>query len=235
MTPKVLLVDDVAMFLELQKGFLKLSPVQVLTARDGAEALALARTERPDLLFMDLHMPAMDGADCCRRIKADPALKKTPVVMVTTAGKEEDLVRCREAGCDGYLYKPLDRVQFLEVARRFIPRIDRRDVRVPCSARAKFRVYGVTFSGVLVDLSEHGAYLAADFDVEKDTVVELVFALPGEGGATIQCKGRVAWVNTTKSCQKFNLPPGFGVEFTAVTSESAAALACYVREKAARK
>jgi CheY-like chemotaxis protein len=113
MTPKILLVDDVAMFLELQKMFLRLSAVRIMTARDGAEALRIAREERPSLIFMDLHMPNMDGAECCSRIKADPALSSIPVVMITSQGREDEKDVCLKAGCDGFMTKPIDRIPYL--------------------------------------------------------------------------------------------------------------------------
>lgn len=84
---KILLVDDVNMFLELQKTFLKLSSVHLFTAQDGVEALQVMRKERPSLVFMDLHMPRMDGAECCARMKADAESKAIPVVMITSEGK----------------------------------------------------------------------------------------------------------------------------------------------------
>src|SRR6516165_8227657 len=108
MIPKVLLVDDVTMFLELQKMFLKLSSVHVLTARNGIEAIEVARKERPALIFMDLHMPGMNGDECCAAIKADPELKSVPVIMLTSEGKIGDQALCYKSGCNGFLTKPLD-------------------------------------------------------------------------------------------------------------------------------
>ena len=82
MIPKVLLVDDVTMFLELQKVFLKLSSVHVLTACNGIEAIEMARRERPALIFMDLHLPGMNGDECCAAIKLAPPCGR-PTASVT--------------------------------------------------------------------------------------------------------------------------------------------------------
>jgi uncharacterized protein (TIGR02266 family) len=228
MIPKVLLVDDVNMFLELQKMFLKLSSVHVLTANNGFEAIELAKRERPALIFMDLHMPGMNGDECCFAIKADPELKSLPVVMITSEGKVADQSLCYKAGCDDFLTKPLDRVLYLETARKYLPAIDRRDTRVPCRTKVKFRVFGVTLSGEAMNISANGIYVVADYDVEMGTVLELVFALPDETGAQIQTKGRVAWLNSVKGRLKQGLPSGFGVEFVAITEESRVALKHYV-------
>lgn len=223
MSSTILLADDVNMFLELQKGFLKHTSARILTARDGAEALQLIGSERPQLVFMDLHMPNMDGAACCSRVKGDPVLRSTPVIMITSAGKEEDRLRCEEAGCDGFLTKPIDRSEFLDKARAYIPGLERREARIPCKTRGKFRLYGITLSGELQNLSRNGCYMAADYEVEADVTVEVVFALPGPHNTPVQAKGRVAWVNRGKE-RKPDVPAGFGIEFTAITEESRIAL-----------
>jgi CheY-like chemotaxis protein len=227
MIPKILLVDDVTMFLELQKMFLKFSSVHVLTAKDGVDALRMVKKEHPSLVFMDLHMPIMDGAECCARLKADAEFKSLPVVMITSEGKGEDRQLCYKAGCDDFLTKPLDRVQFLETARKFLPAIDRRDARVACRAKVKFRVFGVMLSGEVLDVASNGIYIAADYDVESGAVLEVVFELP-ESGEVIQAKGRVAWLNGRKWRKKPKLPVGFGVEFVAMTGESKDALKLFM-------
>jgi CheY-like chemotaxis protein len=220
MTPKILLVDDVAMFLELQKMFLRLSSVRILTANDGVEALQTAKREMPSLIFMDLHMPNMGGAECCARIKEDPQLRSIPVVMITTEGKEEDKALCLKAGCDAFMTKPIDRVLYLEMARKFVPTVDRRETRIPYRGKAKFRVYGLTLSGEILDISARGVYVATDYEVEKETSLELVFAVQEESGAVIQARGRVAWVNNRNEKRKKAFPAGFGVELIAITEES---------------
>ena len=228
MIPKILLVDDVNMFLELQKTYLKLSSVRVVTAKDGSEALHVVKKERPSLVFMDLHMPNMDGAECCARLKADPEFKVLPIVMITSEGKGEERQSCFRAGCDDFLTKPLDRTRFLETARKYLPAIDRRDTRVPCRTKVKFRAFGLTLSGEVLDMSPNGIYIAADYEVEIGTMLEVVFALPDESGSVIQAKGKVAWLNSKKGRRKQNHPAGFGVEFVAITEESKAALKLFV-------
>jgi len=220
MAKKVLLVDDVSMFIELEKDYLQLSAVNILTARDGQEALRICQTESPDIVFMDLHMPVMNGAQCCKAIKQDRELRSTAVILITSEGKEADRLLCLKAGCDEFLTKPLDRQLFLEAARRQLPAIDRRDNRIGCRLKAKFRVFGITLSGFIVNLSQNGTYIATDAEVEKGTQLELIFALPDPSGCIIQTKGRVAWVNSKKTRQKPSLPEGFGVEFVSLPDEA---------------
>jgi CheY-like chemotaxis protein len=82
--------------------------ILVLTARDGAEALAQAQRSHPDLMLMDLKMPGLDGWEATRRLKSDPATAAIPIVAVTAQAMPGDRDRAFRAGCDGYLTKPLD-------------------------------------------------------------------------------------------------------------------------------
>jgi adenylate cyclase len=80
----------------------------VVVARDGEEALAAARATRPDLILLDIMMPKIDGIEVCRRLKSDPELPFTPIIMVTALSDTKDIVAGFEAGGDDYLTKPVD-------------------------------------------------------------------------------------------------------------------------------
>ena len=227
MTAKILLVDDVTMFIELQKAFLKQSATKVLTARDGLEALDVVKLEHPDLIFMDLHMPRLDGAQCCARLKADPLHRDIPVILLT-AGKEEDHALCLQSGCDGLLAKPIERQRFLATARSFVPSIERRSRRVPCRFPVKFRAYGLTLSGEALDVSDNGIYLATAYEMRAGTQIEVEFILAEASATLVQVKGRVAWVNARSERRKGIFPEGFGVEFLGVPEQVRAALVHYV-------
>lgn len=227
MAHKVLLVDDVSMFLELEKEFLSLSAVDISTARNGEEALRICRQEHPDLVILDLHMPVMDGAECCRAIKKDPHLS-SPVILITSEGKEADRRLCIEAGCDDVVTKPLDRMIFLEAARKLLPAVDRRDRRGSCRINVKFRAFNLTLSGYCTNLSQNGMYLAADVDLEPDTILELLFVLPEPVGTIVQAKGRVAWLNTTKARKKSTLAEGLGIQFVDISESDRQRIDHYV-------
>jgi len=81
---------------------------QVLIARDGEEALAVARESRPDLILLDIMMPKVDGIEVCRRLKSDAAFPFTPIIMITALADAKDVVAGFEAGGDDYLTKPVD-------------------------------------------------------------------------------------------------------------------------------
>ncbi len=223
--PKILLVDDNRLFLEMEKEFLQPCAVMIYTACDGREALELVRMVRPDLIFMDLHMPEMDGAECCAILKGDPDMKGIPVVMVVTTERDDDLLRCRRAGCDHIVSKPVDRSAFLSAGHRFLSDFDQIEMRLPCLTLVVFRLGKETFYGTSANLSSQGMFVAYDGRVEPDDLVRLNFLVPGSNGKVVEATGRVAWVNGGAPLPKPGLPKGFGIEFTMVTTEGVCAIA----------
>lgn len=121
MTPRVLVVEDNPTNLEVAVAFLEDEGCQILTADTADLGLRLAAAERPDLILMDVQLPGMTGFEATRRLKADPATAAIPVVAVTAQAMRGDEARAKEAGCDGYLSKPLDRQLFRDTLRRFLP------------------------------------------------------------------------------------------------------------------
>jgi len=119
MAPKILIVDDEAyirLLIEQALEDLEDGGVQLLTADDGQEALETIRAEKPDLVFLDVMMPTMNGFDVCHAIKHELRLDKVYVVMLTAKGQEFDRQRGREAGADTYMTKPFDPDELFEKA-----------------------------------------------------------------------------------------------------------------------
>ena len=117
----ILIVDDEPPILDLVRFTLEDADVRVVEASDGVEALALARRVRPDLILLDVHMPRLDGLEACRQIRREPALARTPIVMLTAAGQEADRARGREAGADEYLTKPFSPLALLALVEALVP------------------------------------------------------------------------------------------------------------------
>ncbi|WP_224984795.1 response regulator [Geomonas agri] len=211
--PKIMLVDDTKLILELEKSFLKVSHVDVITAGDGVEALELVRKDPPDLVFMDVNMPLMDGITCCRLLKSDPFLAAIPVVMLTTLGNDEDRQRAQRAGCDDFLTKPVDRRLFLDMARKYTDAVDRREVRIPCQIPVLFLLGNTPVSAHALDIGDGGLFLASREEVLQNQELRLALFLETEQAPLLELKGRVAWVNQEGKRVHAGLPTGFGVEF----------------------
>ena len=103
MPKKILLVDDEPEILEICRDYLKASGYDVVTARDGAQGLSIARRERPDLIVLDLMMPEMDGLDVCRALRRE---SNVPIIMLTARVEETDKLIGLEIGADDYITKP---------------------------------------------------------------------------------------------------------------------------------
>lgn len=120
MPKKILLVDDAKLVLEVERSLLKRTGCELVTAGTGAEALRRVIEDRPDLVLLDFILPDMTGDKICAQIKANPATADIPVVMVTTKSSPEYVERCRQAGCDDYMTKPLQYQELLTKAAQLL-------------------------------------------------------------------------------------------------------------------
>jgi DNA-binding response OmpR family regulator len=104
--PIVLAADDDEDILELVAFRLERSGYTVVRARDGEEAVELARQAKPDLAVLDVMMPKLDGFEVTRRLRADEATRRMPIILLTARAQDADLQRGFEAGADDYVRKP---------------------------------------------------------------------------------------------------------------------------------
>ena len=104
--PIVLAADDDEDILALVAFRLTRSGYTVLQARDGEEALELARREKPDLAVLDVMMPKLDGFELTRRLRADEATSRMPIILLTARAQDTDLIRGFDVGADDYIRKP---------------------------------------------------------------------------------------------------------------------------------
>jgi serine phosphatase RsbU (regulator of sigma subunit) len=106
--PLILIVDDNPANVDILQMRLLANNYHIITATDGQQGLDLARTERPDLILLDIMMPKLDGLEVCRRLKGDPSLPFMPIILVTAKSDSKDVVAGLEAGGDEYLTKPVN-------------------------------------------------------------------------------------------------------------------------------
>jgi DNA-binding response OmpR family regulator len=119
-TALILVVDDEEEIRELCRVNLEFEGYRVVEAADGLEALAAAQRERPDLIFLDLMMPRMDGWEVLRRLKEGEETKKIPVVLLTAKTSEEDQMRGWEEGILEYISKPFNPLSLGDWASRYL-------------------------------------------------------------------------------------------------------------------
>lgn len=227
-TKKILLVDDVKFFLELQKSFLKRTNCQILTASNGREGLELAKKERPDLILMDLYMPEMNGDEACKAIKSDPDLKNVPVIMVTKAGEDDDKGRCLLAGCDEFVVKPINRMILLEKVKKFLHVLVREHVRVPIDAEVSFTVDGKEYSSELHDVSEGGVFICMEEPLPMGTQLTMKFKLP-EIAYPSETEGVVVRVVEKMADHPSHVVTGNGIKFGRVPLDVRRDISNYIR------
>ena len=105
---KFFIVDDDRIFIKLVTKFLEAEGYRVLLAPNGSMGLAQANREQPDLILLDIFMPDLDGYEVARRLRRMERTKDTPILAISVSVKEETRLLSSEAGCNGYITKPID-------------------------------------------------------------------------------------------------------------------------------
>jgi two-component system cell cycle response regulator DivK len=112
--PKILLVEDNEMNRDMLSRRLERRGYQLLIALDGEQGIAMAQSERPDLILMDMSLPVVDGWEAARRLKAAPETHAIPIIALTAHAMVGDKEKAIEAGCDDYDTKPVEFQRLLE-------------------------------------------------------------------------------------------------------------------------
>ena len=118
MAKRILVVEDELDILKMTVFRLKREGYEVVTAMDGAKGLEMAEKEKPDLIFLDLNLPVIDGYEVCRKLKADKELKKIPVVILS-ASSDKIKEKSAEIGADDYMIKPYEPAELKAKAKEF--------------------------------------------------------------------------------------------------------------------
>jgi CheY-like chemotaxis protein len=121
--PKILLVEDNELNRDMLARRLQRKGYTIVIALDGAQGLAMARSELPDLILMDMSLPVLDGWEATRALRADPELVGIPVIALTAHAMAGDYERCMAAGCDDYDTKPVELVRLLSKIERLLQRV----------------------------------------------------------------------------------------------------------------
>lgn len=122
MTHKILIADDEPNILVSLEYLLRREAYEVTVARDGLEAIAAIRRERPQLVLLDVMMPGKTGFEVCQEVRADEQLKDTLILMLTARGRETDVAKGLALGADGYMTKPFSTRELVQRVRELLDR-----------------------------------------------------------------------------------------------------------------
>ena len=120
MTKRILIVEDTEDNRQILRDLFANQDYALVEATDGSAGVAMARSERPDLILMDIQLPVIDGYEATRRIKADPETMNIPIIAVTSYALAGDEEKTRAAGCDAYVAKPFSPRQLLAKVRELL-------------------------------------------------------------------------------------------------------------------
>lgn len=121
MEKKILLVDDSSTTLLMEEMlFREHTNYELLLARNGEEAIQTAIAEVPSLILMDVIMPKMDGFAACREMRRHPALRRVPIIMVTSRGESRNVEEGFESGCNDYVTKPINGAELIEIVNGYL-------------------------------------------------------------------------------------------------------------------
>jgi two-component system cell cycle response regulator DivK len=120
MKKRILIVEDNDLNLKLFRDLLGAHGYETIETKEGMEAITLTRTERPDLILMDIQLPEISGLDVTRRIKSDESIRAIPIIAVTAFAMKDDEEKILAAGCEAYISKPISIIPFLNTVRRFL-------------------------------------------------------------------------------------------------------------------
>jgi len=135
---RILVIEDNSLNLELVTDLLESNGFSVAHAQSAEEGLRLARAGLPELILMDLSLPGMDGLAATRTLKADPATSHLPVVALTAHAMKGDEAIALNAGCDGYLLKPIDTRTFVTRISGFLASAKTRRTAQPAPTNTQF-------------------------------------------------------------------------------------------------
>jgi two-component system alkaline phosphatase synthesis response regulator PhoP len=157
MAQRILLVDDDRQIVRLLRAYLEKDGYRVLVAYDGAMALQLIRSERPDLVLLDLMLPDRDGWEVTRLVRGDPSLAATPIIMLTARVEDQDKIVGLEMGADDYVTKPFNPREVMARVRAVLRRAQGEPVSLKVIEAGPLRMdierHEAQVNGQLLDLT----------------------------------------------------------------------------------
>jgi len=227
---KILIVDDAKYFLKQGESFLKRSICDIATAGDGVEALKAIMNDRPHIIIMDYKMPNMNGDECCQIIKANPEFRAVPIIMMANTWDSDAQEKCRLAGCDDFLFKPIKKADFFRSIRKYVNIVERAYNRVPCEGKVVYSFKNFKGEGKILDISEEGMFINSIYSLDVGARVDALFKLSPLGDPLKAC-GKVVRVVDTLPGNSSAFRLGMGLKFLETPDEVKRSIIDYKRQR----
>jgi uncharacterized protein (TIGR02266 family) len=218
----ILLADDNDTFLMYVGILVKRLGYRTYLARDGEEAVMMAKEKKPSIIVLDYLMPKMNGSKCLHMIRGDEAIKNTPVIIITSQDRDINMDELERLGFCRFLNKPINIAVFygalrgcLREDKRGLGINKRKNIRTSLSLRVSIECQDERRELFASELSEGGLYLRTIAPFSLGTVLDMVFKVDDED--PVELKGQVVYINSLS--RELDTEPGIGVTFLEVPED----------------
>ena len=224
----ILLADDSQTFLMYVGILVKRLGYQIYLAKDGVEAIKLAREKKPSIIVLDYVMPKIDGSSCLSIIRKDDQLMDTPVIILTSSDKPAVSEECKKLGCCYFLRKPVNVTEFHSAIRKCLGKNNlRKNIRTSLNLRVSVICSDEKRELCALALSQEGIFLRTAAPFEVGTELNVIFSIDDED--PVDLKGKVIYVS--KLSTELHIQPGMGIKFIDVPKDIEYRLYYYVVEE----
>lgn len=220
---KILLVDDVKLFLRLEETFFKRTGCDIITAESGRQAIDIAKNHQPDLILLDFIMPDIMGDEVIRQLKSNDMTRTIPVMVVSTSSDQKDIDKCFAAGAEDYVTKPINAQEVLAKAANMLNIPQRVHTRVPVRIQVEGEAEGKVFTGYTRNVSKGGLLVEHQDSIPEGQRVTMGLPIM-EGGSQLHLHGQVVR-DEMDQAQQMHL---IGIQFFNITATQTSALSDFI-------
>jgi len=224
---KILIVDDLATFIDKEKSLLSRADFKIYTATSGEEALEIHKTEHMDLVVTDLEMPGMSGDKLCSIIRQADKLKRVSVIIVCSPSAA-DLARVAQCNANTHVTKPIRPLEFIETVGRLLDIPERQSYRVLLKVKIKGQAANEGFFCASRNISVTGLLIETEKKLEKGDVLSCSFFLPKSECIVVDAEIVRIVQNEEDTCQ-------YGVRYLGLNPKFRTAIETFIKGKSDKK
>jgi CheY-like chemotaxis protein len=224
---KILIVDDLHASIEKEKSILNRSDFMIFTTTSSRKALELHRSEKMDLIILDLDMPDMNGDELCSLIRRDPLMQQVSVIIIG-ANSESDINRFKRCQANDYITKPIRPLQLLEMVSQLLDIQERKSYRVLLKVTVNGKSPTETFFCSSQNISTSGILIETDKVLQKGDSISCSFFLPG--AERVSADAEVVRIATNGTG-----PLHYGARFINLRSQYRASIDLFIKRKSVEK